>query len=214
MRIPKSRLKPFLLPALLLVCSIAAFEAAGRSWGGLWSTPEQQFQRLYLDGRFEEAASLAADPMTKGAALYQAGQFQQAASVFGGAATPESLYNRGNAYLMQGLYDSAIASYEQALERRPDWQEAVDNLTLARLRKEKLAPPEDDAGGTGGMLEADEIVFDQRSSGKSSQTTEEQEDKPTMSKAEQRALWLRKVQTKPADFLRHKFSYQLSVEDN
>ena len=60
---------------------------------------------------------------------------------------------------------------------------------------------------TGGEMEADEIVF---SEGKAPpQTGEEQvEGGQEMDDAALRAMWLRRVQTKPADFLRAKFAYQ------
>ena len=57
-------------------------------------------------------------------------------------------------------YEEAIGSYEQALQMEPGWAEAEQNRDLARARKDRLAPPESDDGGTGGQLEADEIVFD------------------------------------------------------
>lgn len=199
--------------AILVIGFVLALERADWSFAGMWFTPAQQYQYLYSAKRYEEAAHSAVDPMQKGAALYKAGQFKEAASIFGTVSIPETLYNRGNSYMMQGLYDNAISSYELALKQRPEWTEARENLTLALLRKEKMTPPEDDYGGTGGQLEADEIVFDQRKGGRSAETTEET-DTPALSKDEQRALWLRKVQTRPADFLRYKFSHQLSVQNN
>ena len=84
-------------------------------------------------------------------------------------------------------------------------QAAVDNRAIALARQQKLAPPEDDAGGTGGMLSADEIVFDSTgrvNNAKGEQTTEGGSD------AAMREIWLRQVQTRPADFLRSKFAYQ------
>lgn len=97
--------------------------------------------------------------------------------------------------------------------KKTGWKEAEENLELARLRKEKMAPPEDDYGGTGGKLGADEIVFDKRKSGKSSEPKETESENSKLSENEQRALWLRNVQTKPGDFLRLKFSYQLNTKE-
>ena len=60
------------------------------------------------------------------------------------------------------------------------------------------------------MLGADEIVFN---TGESSPSAgEEQTDGgEPLSDTEIRALWLRQVQTKPADFLSTKFAYQYAV---
>jgi Ca-activated chloride channel family protein len=73
-----------------------------------------------------------------------------------------------------------------------------------------LGPSEDDAGGTGGQVKPDEIVFDDRpeQSGDSQQV--EVVTGGQMSDDQLQALWLRRIQTKPADFLRVKFAYQLS----
>jgi Ca-activated chloride channel family protein len=116
--------------------------------------------------------------------------------------------------IMQGLYDEAIESYQNALIKRPGWLEAEQNLQIARLRKEALAPPDDDYGGTGGQLGADEIVFDDtgrnmKSSGEEVlEATDQQQDEEAM-----RAMWLRKVETRPADFLAARFYYQLVARE-
>ncbi|SDP77385.1 hypothetical protein [Desulforhopalus singaporensis] len=60
------------------------------------------------------------------------------------------------------------------------------------------------------MLAADQIVLFEDTS--TSQPVAEEKVGETMqlSDAEMRAMWLRRVQTKPADFLRAKFAYQLA----
>ena len=60
---------------------------------------------------------------------------------------------------------------------------------------------------TGGMLGADEIVFSDKESPPSDETEKTDGGEP-MSDEELRSIWLRQVQTKPADFLRAKFAYQ------
>ena len=68
---------------------------------------------------------------------------------------------------------------------------------------------------TGGKLGADEIVFsDQKSPSSAPDEQVEVEGGQELSEAELRAVWLRQVQTKPADFLRAKFAYQYSRGDN
>jgi Ca-activated chloride channel family protein len=113
---------------------------------------------------------------------------------------------------MLGEYDAAIEAYQSALTKRPDWPEAKQNLQIATLRKQALAPPDDDYGGTGGMLEADEIVFDQ--SGRVNKSSNEQvidAGDQQLGEDEMRAMWLRKVETRPADFLAARFNYQLAT---
>jgi Ca-activated chloride channel family protein len=96
-----------------------------------------------------------------------------------------------------------------ALSLKPGWAEAQQNLEIAEARKALLAPPESDEGGTGGQLEADEIVFDDTGRVNRSDQTQEVEGGESMSDQELRAVWLRRAQNDPAAFLRARFSYQL-----
>jgi Ca-activated chloride channel family protein len=114
---------------------------------------------------------------------------------------------------MSGKYDAAIAGYEKVLSMKPGWSEAAENLALARVRKEKMAPPDDDAGGTGGKLGADEIVYDKRAANNIGDQQETIQGGDQLSDQEMRAMWLRRIQTEPADFLRVKFSYQAAAGD-
>ena len=197
----------------LCIVFALVLQKADYSFIGLWFTPGQQYQHLFDKGEYRDAAERAEDPMQQGAALYMDGRFKESAVIFGSLFSPAALFNRGNSLLMQGLYDDAISSYERALLKRPDWREAIENISLAQSRKEKLGPPDDDYGGTGGKLEADEIVIGDRINQNSSPQTDEEDDQGQLSENEQRALWLRKVQTRPADFLRIKFAHQLNQGD-
>ena len=198
--------RPLLIvTALLLLHPTVAY----CDWVSIWLTPNQQGQRLADQGHYLEAAHAFQDPAQKGAAFFRGGDFASAAAVFGRIRSAEAAYNRGNALIMLGRYDEAISSYEDALAMKPGWVEADENLTIAKARKEKLAPPEDDAGGTGGQLEADEIVFDDSGRVKNSGSEEVTEGGESLSEDEMRAVWLRRVQNDPADFLRTRFAYQL-----
>jgi Ca-activated chloride channel family protein len=172
-------------------------------------TPDQQGQRLYRRGEYAAAAERFTDPMRQGTALYRAGDFEAAAATFGRVSSPEAAFNRGNALVLQGEYEDAIRSFEQALGMRPGWQPAVDNRAIAKARAAALAPPDDDAGGTGGMLEADEIVIDETGRTNKSQEQQVTDGGKPLSDEELRAIWLRRVDTRPADFLRARFAQQL-----
>jgi len=204
----------------ILACAmLLAWSGPGQasdSWAdlaGWWLTPDQQGQRLFEQERFLEAAERFEDPARRGAAYYRGGDFERAAGLFGRLRSPEAAYNRGNALVLLGKYDDAISSYELALELRPGWAAAQDNLALAVARKALLAPPESDEGGTGGMLEADEIVFDDSGRVAKSGTEEISEGGAELSDEELRAVWLRRVQNDPADFLRARFAWQLQRGD-
>ena len=81
---------------------------------------------------------------------------------------------------------------------------------LGRLRDVGALPVPARRGEMGDQqIGADEIVFDKdKNSG--GQDTETEKAQP-LSDAAMQALWLRRVQTKPADFLKAKFAYQLSA---
>jgi len=189
----------------LLVIAICTLPAT--AWGGFmewWLTPDQQ-------GHFSAAARHYTDPMRRGAAFYRAGDFEAAAASFGQATGATAAYNRGNALVMLGKYDQAIASFTQALEIEPGWQEAQENKLLAEQRRDRLKPPDSDAGGTGGKLAADKVVFDLKPESKGTDTQEQGDGGGGMSDQEVRAMWMRRLQTSPADFLKNKFAYQLSI---
>ena len=171
-------------------------------------TPDQQAYRFYEQTNYAEAAKHFADPLWKGIALFELGEFEQAAGVFAGYDTAESAFNHGNALVMQGKYTDAAARYARALELKPGWEDATINREIALARAAMLKREGGDM--TGGMLGADEIVFTE---GKSPPSAGEEQvvAGQEMSDAEQRAVWLRHVQTKPADFLAAKFAYQQAM---
>jgi len=174
------------------------------TWAGLWLTPDQQGQRHFRRGEFAEAAAAFRDPLWRGTAWYRAGEFEKAASEFARLETPEARYNEGNAWLMLGKYDQAIQKYDDALKQHPDWTDAQENRALALARGKLM----DQGGGDLGdqKLGADDVVFDQNKP-PGGQETVMAGEQATSDQAVQ-ALWLRRVQTEPADFLKSKFAYQ------
>ena len=99
---------------------------------------------------------------------------------------------------MLGSYDAAIALYDRVLEERPEWEAPTVNRAIAVARKAALAPPESDNGGTGGQLEADEIVFDDQAKNGSSE--QEVDGGEAMSDDEMRGLWAEESADKAGGF--------------
>lgn len=194
---------------LLLLTSIFAWKRAKGSFSALWRSPDRQGQLLLNRGDYAAAANQFQKPMQRGVALYKSGQFEEALKIFNTVVSAEGIYNRANCQIMLGKYDAAIELYQTAIQQRPDWTEAIENRELAIARKALMAPPDDDAGGTGGKLAANEIVFDDRAKNSPNEEVIEVGSGDPLSDDGMRALWLRKVQTQPADFLRNKFAYQL-----
>lgn len=117
--------------------------------------------RAYEAGEYEAAARAFAEHAHEnpddlraaeahGDALYRLGKFDEAEAIFDSVAKAaktaqrkfSSSYNRGNAELMRGAYDEAIASYRTALELRPEDEAARANMALAeKLKAERRPPP-------------------------------------------------------------------------
>jgi len=173
-------------------------------------TGNQQGYRLFAKKHYAQAAEKFNTPLWKGAAFYRDGQFDKAAAVYSGLDSPEGAFNHGNSLLMRGKYEEAIKRYERALVLKPEWQPAKTNLALARERAKAL----EKKGGemTGGKLGADEYVFSNTPGQKGQDDEVVAGDEPN--EAEKRAIWLRQVQTRPADFLRSKFAYQYQMKSN
>jgi Ca-activated chloride channel family protein len=191
-----------------VLCAVALVGAAWSvGWSGLWLTPDQRGRHLMAEQRYAEAAARFADPMWVGIAQFRAGNFKEAAQTFGGMDTAEAAYDQGNALIMLGKYDEAITRFDRALALRPGWPDAEANRTLATLRAERVKKTGGDQGDQ--REKPDEIVYD-----KDKKNTGGQETETTgapMSDEAVRALWLKRVQTRPADFLKSRFAYQLQA---
>lgn len=194
--------------AIALVAILALSAAAYRiGWRDLWLTPDQRGRLLMSRSRPADAAKAFRDPLWRGVALFRAGEFKEAAQAFAARDTAEGAFNQGNALVMLGQYDDAMKRYGRALALRPDWPAAVNNREIARIRGERKKTEGGETGNTDDK--PDEIVFDKTKKGGEDSTVEG--EKP-MSDEQVRALWLKRVQTQPADFLRAKFAYQLQSQ--
>ena len=112
---------------ILLVLSVRADRPVS-----VWLTPDQQGRLAFEARDWSRALELFEDPMWKGAAAYMAGEYETAATDYGRAASATAFFNRGNAYMKSFDYANAIDSFEVAVAEAPDWQEAAQNLELAR----------------------------------------------------------------------------------
>ncbi len=175
-----------------------------------WWTPDQRGDLLSQKGRLEEAAKTYSDPLRVGIAQYRSGEFKEAAQTFARVPGAVGAFNRGNALLMHGAYDQAIEAYDLALSFRPDWKEAEENRELAAVRRDKIQNASEGAA-VAPEDKPSAVTFEKMGENKPSETVElAQGDED--SDAVFRALWLRRVQTTPADFLRTKFAYQAQAQ--
>lgn len=182
-----------------------------------WSRADRRGDVLMKQNRYAEAAKVYADPARIGTAQYRNGDFEAAAHSFARVPGAVGAYNAANAWLMHGKYDDAIRNYDRALGFKPGWKDAEDNKALAIARRDMLdaSGKDRDKEQTGQKDKPDEIVFDQKG------TDQGQQPKPKdLSEGQQmnddqlQATWLRRVQTTPGDFLRAKFAWQASRQQN
>jgi Ca-activated chloride channel homolog len=174
-------------------------QAAGWKFADAWLTPDQQGRVAFERGDFDEAAGLFADPMWKGVSLYRGGKYDEAVDTFARIDTAESWYNQGNALAHLGKLPQAVASYRQALKKRPDWPEAKANL---KLLQDAIATQkkDDDQESNEQADRPDQILFDDKGKkGKrgsvdvGQQTTE---------------MWMRNIEVTPTDLLARRFSIE------
>lgn len=206
-------------PVTLAMLATLVLVAAGGYWwfgpaargvySGFLRSADQAGQRLYDRGEMAAAAARFVDPAWLGVATFRAGDFERAAGIFSGLDDASAHYNRGNALVMLGRYDDAVQAYDAALSLRANWKEAAENREIAVHRAERVKAQ----GGemTDGKLAADEIRFDQQGS---DEPAAEAEVAGGPDDAELREIWLRRVRTDPADFLKAKFAYQRATAGN
>lgn len=174
-----------------------------------WQTSNQRGDAFLRRGLFSEAAKSYHDGWHIGTAQYRNGDFEAAARTFARVPGAVGAFDQGNAWLMHGKYDDAVASYDRALRFRADWKEAQENKALAIARKKRIEDSGKDRDQEATeAYKPDDIVFDQKGADKKGDPTELSGN--AMSDEDLRATWLRRVQTTPGDFLRAKFAYQAS----
>lgn len=126
------------LAVVLIVLPALPRPAMALDWQSLWSRPDQRGQAL-IEQDPEAAARQFEDPSWRGSALYRAGKFEAAAEAFVQTDTADAHYNRGNALARAGELEKALAAYDQALEARPDFEDARHNRKIVEdlLKQQK-----------------------------------------------------------------------------
>jgi Ca-activated chloride channel family protein len=178
------------------------------SWLDLWMTHDQQ-GRYYFEKRdYKKAAEKFDDPMWRGLALTRAGDYEAAFNAFALSDSPEAWFNQGDALAHLGKYSEAEAAYQQALARRTPWPEAQENLALVQslIPKPKKDNKDDQQQEEAPNLPPDQMKFDEK--GKQGTKTQRIKVDP----AKMADIWMRNIQTTPADFLRRRFAIQAAEE--
>ncbi|MEM9730937.1 MAG: VWA domain-containing protein [Myxococcota bacterium] len=190
---------------------------AGHGFVDLWLTPDQQGQVYFDRGDFVEAANRFEDPMWKGISFYAAEDWGSAIDALAHVETAEGHYNLGNAYAQNRQWITAIQQYDAALALRPTFREARANRDLLQGMLDKMREaddPEENAQGVPPPSDEDAITL--REDQKAPSDNEDLEQAMQVERDERNGpmsdetleLWMRRVDTKPGDFLSQKFATQ------
>lgn len=117
--------------------------ALASTWTDMWQTKNQQGQNNFDIGNHAGSAELFEDSNWKGAAYYKAKDYKNAYEQFQKDDSAIGLYNQANALTQSAEYDKAIESYKKAIEKRPDFEDAKDNLEIAKKLKEQKKQNQD-----------------------------------------------------------------------
>lgn len=199
------------LGLVVLIGPMAPTSARADGLADWFWTPDQQGQQAYDDRRFGEAATLFQDPFLKAHAMLKAGQYPEAAEALAALTTPEAAFAEGLARIRNREYRPAIAAYETALERRPDFPEAARNLEIARaaLTYVEETREQSDTGEEAG-IGADDVVFDNDEAKGVTTQIDAPQDGDGVQSAEQ---WMRTVDTQMGDFLKSRFLLENARRD-
>ena len=130
-------MKAAALLSVLFAVGTAGVARAG-TWTDLWSTREQQAQKLLDSKHPDQAAPLFGDARRRGYAQMEAGQFDKAAKSLAPFKDADSQYNRGNALAHTGQLRDALSAYDAALAASPGNKDVIRNRDLvARALKQQ-----------------------------------------------------------------------------
>lgn len=177
------------------------------AWMNLWLTHDQQGRHYYERGDFKKAAEEFEDPIWKGLALSRSGDYEGALNAFALSDSAEAWYNQGDALAYLGKYPEAVQAYQQALARRHPWPEAEENLALVESLIPKAKNKDKEQEEEAPDLPPDQMKFDEKGQqGKKTQIRLKLDPKKMAE------IWMRNIQTTPADFLRRRFAMQAAEE--
>ncbi|MFG0379713.1 VWA domain-containing protein [Pseudomonas sp. zbq_18] len=178
----------FCLPLLMLVSPQPSYAL---SWDDLWLRPDQQGQRLLQADQAKQAASRFEDPQWQGEALYRAGDYPAAAERFARDDSATGHYNRGNALAKSNELEAALDAYEQALERQPEFPQALQNKALVeqllRQQQQQSQQNQNEQQQEQNPQESQQPATGQTSPGQGEQSAQQPQAQPEQQAGQQQA---------------------------
>ena len=135
-------------------------------------------------------------------------KYQDALNEFALSDAPDAWFNQGDALAHLGKYPEAVHAFQEALARRHPWPDAEQNLELVqslipppKKNEEREQPAEDTP---------DKVQYDEKGKqGKRIKMPTEAIDPAKLAE-----IWMRNIQTTPADFLRRRFEMQAAQQES
>lgn len=154
-------------------------------WRQIYLTGDQRGYQAWQQKDYIGAEREFDNPAWRGAALYRQGLYQQAAEAFKQDPSAEGHYNRGNALAQLGDLDAAKTAYQQALELKPDFQQAQKNLELVEQQLKQAPKSESDNPQNQEQPETSPQSNSGEQQGQNPEQSEQQQDAQSDSQADQ-----------------------------
>jgi len=202
-----------LLTGLMLLLSSAP-QRSNWVWQDVFLSPDQQGRWLFEHGEYGLAALRFENLEWQATAYYAAEKFERAAQIWATIPGASAHFKRANALAHLNDYGGAADGYRLALQLNPDWLKAQENLSLVLALAEEPEAIGDYGATEASEIGADEIVFSDDKNRMDQAKEEVSIESGGLSSDEINALWLRRLQSTPADFLRLKFRYQVEIPND
>jgi len=200
-----------LLIIFLLMLLVSTQQRSNWFWQDVFLSRDQQGHVLFEQGQYKLAALRFENPEWRATAFYAGEEFQQAAAIWAGMPGAQTHFKRANALAHLENYAAAADGYRLALQLKPEWLAAQENLALMLALAETPDTISDYGAQEASKVGADEIVFSNDQQRMDQAKEEVSIESGGLSSQEINALWMRRLQSSPADFLRLKFRYQVEM---
>ncbi|WP_444994226.1 vWA domain-containing protein [Aliikangiella sp. IMCC44359] len=115
---------------LITISSLYSSPSNAIEWQDLWLTKNQQADKAYQHGEFENAAKLYENKEWQAAAQYKNGDYSDAATNFDPSKSAQSLYNHATSLAKASQLQEALDAYNKLLEKEPEHEDALFNKKI------------------------------------------------------------------------------------
>ena len=107
-------------------------------WDDLWLKDDQKAEKMFNEGKMDEAFEMFNDKEWKGVSAYRAGDYKNAIKKFSELDTPRARFNMANSMAKSGLLNESLDVYNKILKNNPKHEDAKFNKELIeKMMKEQ-----------------------------------------------------------------------------